>query len=66
MQLLSNYLMGIFNDEGRGAIRNKSYDEQKRVKEPSVELICKYYSETYCRQFRYKYWYTKHTEDTVI
>uniref|UniRef100_A0AAR5PQG4 TBC1 domain family member 9 n=1 Tax=Dendroctonus ponderosae TaxID=77166 RepID=A0AAR5PQG4_DENPD len=31
MQLLSEYLMGIFNDEGRGAIRNKSYDEQKRT-----------------------------------
>lgn len=31
MQLLSEYLMGIFNDEGRGAIRNKSYDDQKRV-----------------------------------
>ncbi|XP_060528088.1 TBC1 domain family member 9 isoform X2 [Cylas formicarius] len=30
MQLLSDYLMGVFNDEGRGAIRNKSYDEQKR------------------------------------
>ncbi|XP_057668681.1 TBC1 domain family member 9 isoform X2 [Diorhabda carinulata] len=30
MQLLSEYLMGVFNDEGRGAIRNKSYDEQKR------------------------------------
>ncbi|XP_050310363.1 TBC1 domain family member 9 isoform X2 [Anthonomus grandis grandis] len=31
MQLLSDYLMGVFNDEGRGAIRNKSYDEQKRT-----------------------------------
>lgn len=31
MQLLSSYLMGIFNDEGRGAIRNKSYDDQERV-----------------------------------
>ncbi|XP_049823440.1 TBC1 domain family member 9 [Aethina tumida] len=30
MQLLADYLMGVFNDEGRGAIRNKSYDEQKR------------------------------------
>ncbi|VEN60967.1 unnamed protein product [Callosobruchus maculatus] len=30
MQLLADYLMGIFNDEGRGAIRNKSYDDQKR------------------------------------
>lgn len=31
MQILADYLMGIFNDEGRGAIRNKSYDEQKRT-----------------------------------
>lgn len=31
MQLLSDYLAGVFNDEGRGAIRNKSYDDQKRV-----------------------------------
>lgn len=31
MQLLADYLMGIFNDEGRGAIRNKSYNDQKRV-----------------------------------
>ncbi|CAG9760077.1 unnamed protein product [Ceutorhynchus assimilis] len=31
MQLLSEFLMGIFNDQGRGAIRNKSYDEQKRT-----------------------------------
>lgn len=30
MQLLADYLMGVFNDEGRGAIRNKSYDDQKR------------------------------------
>ncbi|XP_044261162.1 TBC1 domain family member 9 [Tribolium madens] len=30
MQLLADYLMGVFNDEGRGAIRNKNYDEQKR------------------------------------
>lgn len=30
MQLLANYLMGVFNDEGRGAIRNKSYDDQER------------------------------------
>uniref|UniRef100_A0A6P7H094 TBC1 domain family member 9-like n=1 Tax=Diabrotica virgifera virgifera TaxID=50390 RepID=A0A6P7H094_DIAVI len=32
MQLLSDYLIGVFNDEGRGAIRNKVYDDQKRVK----------------------------------
>lgn len=32
MQHLAEYLMGVFNDEGRGAIRNKSYDDQKRVK----------------------------------
>lgn len=31
MQLLTDYLMGIFNDEGRGAVRNKDYDNQKRV-----------------------------------
>ncbi|XP_066146218.1 TBC1 domain family member 9 isoform X1 [Euwallacea fornicatus] len=31
MQLLSEYLMGIFNNEGRGAIRNKSYEEQTRT-----------------------------------
>ncbi|XP_076251354.1 TBC1 domain family member 8/9 isoform X2 [Rhynchophorus ferrugineus] len=31
MQILADYLMGIFNDDGRGAIRNKSYDEQKRT-----------------------------------
>lgn len=31
MQLLADYLIGVFNDEGRGAIRNKNYDEQKRV-----------------------------------
>lgn len=31
MQLLAEYLMGVYNDEGRGAIRNKSYDEQKRT-----------------------------------
>lgn len=31
MQHLAEYLMGVFNDEGRGAIRNKSYDDQKRV-----------------------------------
>ncbi|CAH0555588.1 unnamed protein product [Brassicogethes aeneus] len=30
MQHLADYLMGVFNDEGRGAIRNKTYDEQKR------------------------------------
>ncbi|KAJ8968056.1 hypothetical protein NQ314_002495 [Rhamnusium bicolor] len=30
MQLLADYLMGVFNDEGRGAIRNKSYDDQTR------------------------------------
>ncbi|KAJ8963531.1 hypothetical protein NQ317_015802 [Molorchus minor] len=30
MQLLADYLMGVFNDEGRGAIRNKSYNDQKR------------------------------------
>jgi hypothetical protein len=30
MQLLADYLMGVYNDEGRGAIRNKNYDEQKR------------------------------------
>ncbi|KAF5307076.1 hypothetical protein FQR65_LT07135 [Abscondita terminalis] len=30
MQLLSEYLIGIFNDEGRGAVRNKDYDTQKR------------------------------------
>ncbi|KAK5644832.1 hypothetical protein RI129_006132 [Pyrocoelia pectoralis] len=30
MQLLSDYLMGIYNDEGRGAVRNKDYDSQKR------------------------------------
>ncbi|XP_050504861.1 TBC1 domain family member 9 isoform X1 [Diabrotica virgifera virgifera] len=30
MQLLSDYLIGVFNDEGRGAIRNKVYDDQKR------------------------------------
>ena len=31
MQLLATYLMGVFNDDGRGAIRNKSYDSQYRV-----------------------------------
>lgn len=31
MQLLADYLIGVYNDEGRGAIRNKSYDDQKRV-----------------------------------
>lgn len=31
MQILAGYLMGIFNDDGRGAIRNKSYDDQTRV-----------------------------------
>ncbi|KAF2879783.1 hypothetical protein ILUMI_26388 [Ignelater luminosus] len=30
MQLLSDYLMGIYNDEGRGAVRNKDYENQKR------------------------------------
>ncbi|CAG9864874.1 unnamed protein product [Phyllotreta striolata] len=30
MQHLAEYLMGVFNDEGRGAIRNKSYEDQKR------------------------------------
>ncbi|XP_022917577.1 TBC1 domain family member 9B [Onthophagus taurus] len=30
MQLLSNYLVGVCNDEGRGSIRNKSYDDQQR------------------------------------
>ncbi|KAG5898216.1 hypothetical protein JTB14_005595 [Gonioctena quinquepunctata] len=30
MQLLAEYLMGVFNDEGRGAIRNKNYEEQNR------------------------------------
>lgn len=33
MQLLADYLSGVYNDEGRGAIRNKSYDDQKRVSE---------------------------------
>lgn len=32
MQLLADYLMGVYNDDGRGAIRNKSYDDQKRVR----------------------------------
>lgn len=32
MQLLADYLMGVHNDDGRGAIRNKSYDDQKRVR----------------------------------
>lgn len=31
MQLLADYLMGVHNDDGRGAIRNKSYDDQQRV-----------------------------------
>lgn len=35
MQLLADYLMGVHNDEGRGAIRNKSYDDQQRVSKPS-------------------------------
>lgn len=39
MQLLSEYLMGIYNDEGRGAIRNKSYDEQKRVRTFDSEIF---------------------------
>lgn len=37
MQLLADYLAGIFNDEGRGAIRNKSYDDQTRV---SIIIVC--------------------------
>lgn len=43
MQLLADYLMGVFNDEGRGAIRNKNYDEQKRVS-------CNYYFLLYLHQ----------------
>ncbi|KAK9879863.1 hypothetical protein WA026_008367 [Henosepilachna vigintioctopunctata] len=30
MQLLSEFLGGVYNDDGRGAIRNKSYEEQRR------------------------------------
>ncbi|XP_017769270.1 PREDICTED: TBC1 domain family member 9 isoform X2 [Nicrophorus vespilloides] len=30
MQILADYLSGVYNDEGRGSIRNKSYDDQKR------------------------------------
>nr|XP_023016263.1 TBC1 domain family member 9 [Leptinotarsa decemlineata]XP_023016265.1 TBC1 domain family member 9 [Leptinotarsa decemlineata] len=37
MQLLAEYLMGVFNDEGRGAIRNKNYEEQNRSM--SVQLL---------------------------
>ncbi|CAG9825643.1 unnamed protein product [Phaedon cochleariae] len=37
MQLLAKYLMGVFNDEGRGAIRNKSYDDQ--IRSISVQVL---------------------------
>lgn len=38
MQLLSDYLMGIYNDEGRGAVRNKDYENQRRVSVLSFQL----------------------------
>lgn len=31
MQLLANYLLGVHNNDGRGAIRNKSYTEQEKL-----------------------------------
>lgn len=31
MQLLANYLLGVHNSDGRGAIRNKSYAEQEKL-----------------------------------
>ncbi|KAK9700703.1 Rab-GTPase-TBC domain [Popillia japonica] len=43
MQLLADYLMGVHNDDGRGAIRNKSYDDQQR-KIRVQELIYKAYT----------------------
>lgn len=36
MQLLSEYLNGIYNDAGRGAIRSKDYYSQKRVREDYI------------------------------
>ncbi|KAL3269707.1 hypothetical protein HHI36_008767 [Cryptolaemus montrouzieri] len=43
MQLLSEFLSGVYNDEGRGAIRNKSYEKQ--IKKISVQkLIYEAYS----------------------
>lgn len=39
MQLLNDYLGGVYNDDGRGAIRNKSRDDQKRVTDIFVDLL---------------------------
>lgn len=30
-QLLSDYLEGIYNEEGQGALRNKNWDNSKKV-----------------------------------
>lgn len=38
MQLLSEFLNGVYNDDGRGSIRSKSYDEQKRVSKCNFSL----------------------------
>ncbi|XP_044755659.1 TBC1 domain family member 9 isoform X1 [Coccinella septempunctata] len=71
MQLLSDFLNGVYNDDGRGAIRSKSYDEQKRsisVQKLIYEAYSKYANVTTgqieCLRLKHRVRVVQELEDT--